>query len=364
MLDLSEEIRTHWDEYNQAFQKVLSSGQFIMGPEVRQFEGEVANYIGVKHAVAMNSGTDALIIGLRSMGIKPGDEVITPSFSFYATAEAVSLIGATPVFIDIDPKTYNLDVSQLEKKINSKTKAIVPVHLFGQPADIEAVNRVAQKHGIKVLEDNAQAIGAEFNGVKTGNFGNPAAISFFPTKNLGGFGDGGMLTTDDDAIADKARILRVHGMRVRYHHEDLGYASRLDELQAAFLRIKFRSLDERNAKRLAAAKRYNEALLGLDGLVTPTIDPRTKHIFHQYTIAVPEGERDQLQKVLADKGVSTIIYYPIPIHLTEHYRMPKGLCPVTESMALRVISLPMWAEIPASVQERVTSVIRDYWKSR
>lgn len=363
MLDLSEEIREYWDEYNEAFQKVLGSGQFIMGPNVREFENEVARYLGVKHAVAMNSGTDALIIGLRSMGIKPGDEVITASFSFFATGESISLIGATPVFVDIDPKTYNLDVKLIEKKITAKTKAILPVHLFGQPADIEAINAVAKKHNLKVFEDTAQAIGAEFNGKKVGSFGNPAAISFFPTTNLGAFGDGGMLTTDDDAVADKARILRVHGMRVRYHHEDLGYASRLDELQAAFLRIKFRSLDQRNAKRLAAAKRYNEALSGLEGITTPYIDPRVKHIFHQYTIAVPEGKREGLQKALADKGITTIIYYPIPIHLTEHYRLPKGLCPVTEDMALRVISLPMWAEIPADVQERVTSVIRSYWKS-
>lgn len=363
MLDLSEEIRTHWDEYQQAFQKVLGSGQFILGPEVRALEEECARYIGVKHAVGMNSGTDALFIGLRAMGIAPGDEVITSPFSFYATGEAISLIGAKPVFVDVDEVTFNLDPAKVEAAITPKTKAILPVHLFGLPAPMKEIQDIARRHDLKILEDACQAMGATYGSAKVGALGNGAAFSFFPTKNLGAFGDGGLFVTDDDATADKARLLRVHGSKVRYHHEDLGYTSRLDEMQAAVLRIKLRSLDERNRKRQTAAKRYDEALNGLPGLITPTFQGKRSHIFHQYTIVVPPGLRDNLQANLGKAGISTIIYYPIPIHLTEYYRMPKGLCPVTESLALRVISLPMWPEIPPEAQARITSVIRSFWSS-
>jgi len=363
MLDLTEEIREHWEAYNQAFQKVLSSGHFILGPEVRQLEESTAEYLGVKHAVGLNSGTDALVIGLRALGIKPGDEVITSPFSFFATGEAISLLGAVPVFVDIEPSTFNLDVSLIEQKITKKTKAILPVHLFGQASDMEAIQALAQKHGLLVFEDAAQAMGGDIGGKKLGSFGHAAAFSFFPTKNLGAFGDGGLFVTNDDRVADQARLLRVHGSKKRYHHEALGYTSRLDEMQAAFLRLKLKTLDERNEKRLRAAHRYTEALIGLEGIIPPFIHPRGRHIFHQYTITVPEARRDALQKALTDDGISTIIYYPIPIHLTEHFHLEKGLCPVTESMALRVISLPLWPEIPTGVQERVTSRIRTFWKS-
>lgn len=363
MLDLTEEIREHWDLYQEAFQKVLASGHFILGPEVKALEQETARYLGVKHAIGLNSGTDGLTIGLRALGVKAGDEVITSPFSFFATAETVSLIGAKPVFVDVEPRTMNLDAAQIEAKITPKTKAIIPVHLFGQGADMTAIMAIAKKHNLLVLEDAAQALGGDFQGKRLGTFGHAAAYSFFPTKNLGAFGDGGLLTTDDDAVAEKARKLRVHGSKVRYHHEDIGYTSRLDEMQAAFLRIKLRSLDRRNALRQQAARRYDEALRGLAGLVTPYVDSRCQHIFHQYTIAVPEAARDSLQQALTIAGIATIIYYPIPIHRTEHYRMPAGLCPEAERLAQCVISLPFWPEIPTSVQERVTSVIRTFWKT-
>ncbi|MCA1791858.1 MAG: DegT/DnrJ/EryC1/StrS family aminotransferase, partial [Thioalkalivibrio sp.] len=257
VLNLTPEIEELWDELNDAFQRVLRSGQFILGPEVEAFETEVADYLGVKHAIGVNSGTDALVIGLRALGIGPGDEVITTPFTFFATGESIANVGATPVFVDIDENSFNIDPSLIEDAITPRTKAILPVHLFGRPCDMDAVMGIAERHGLEVVEDAAQSFGARLGGQQSGTFGRVGAFSFFPSKNLGAFGDAGLLATDDDEVAESARMLRAHGSRTKYHNETLGYNSRLDSLQAAFLRVKLPRVDAWNERRRDVAATYD-----------------------------------------------------------------------------------------------------------
>ncbi|MEM7794583.1 MAG: DegT/DnrJ/EryC1/StrS family aminotransferase, partial [Cyanobacteria bacterium P01_C01_bin.118] len=327
ILDLKLQYQAIKDEIQTAINQVLESGQFILGPTVQKFEASVADYLGVKHAIGVNSGTDALVIGLRAAGILPGDEVITTPFSFFATAESISMVGAKPVFIDIHPDTFNLNPSLIEAAITPKTRAIMPVHLYGNPAAMAQIMQIAAEHKLKVIEDCAQAFGAVYKGdcagygcdqgardltlgKYTGTIGDVGAFSFFPTKNLGAYGDGGLIATNDDQIADAARMLRVHGAKERYHNLMLGYNSRLDAMQAAILQVKLRHIDTWTSKRRWVAQTYSQLLADVDGLITPVISEG--HVFHQYTVRILGGKRDRIKQALADAGIGAMIYYPIP----------------------------------------------------
>lgn len=359
--DLQPDIEAHWDEYMEAFANVLRSGRFIMGPNVRAFEEEVAAYHGVKHAIAVNSGTDALFISLRALGVGPGDEVITTPFTFFATAEAISHVGATPVFVDIDPVTYNIDPNRIEEAVTSRTKAVIPVHLYGQAAEMDAIVAVAERYGLKIVEDVAQAMGGRYKGRLLGTIGDIGALSFFPTKTLGGFGDGGMIITNDDDVAALARMLRAHGSKKKYYNEMVGYNSRLDEVQAALLRIKLRRLDKANEQRRAAAARYRQLLGDLDGIALPIESPNAYHVYHQYTIRVKARERDELREALAEAGIGTMVYYPVPVHKLPVYKgeaVGSSALPEAENAARQVLSLPIWAGIDVQRQNRVTQELR------
>ncbi|MFQ3548788.1 MAG: DegT/DnrJ/EryC1/StrS family aminotransferase [Armatimonadota bacterium] len=360
ILDISAEISAIWDEIMPAIEGVLKAGQFIMGPNVKAFEQEVANYLQVKNAIACNSGTDALVLAIRAMGIKCGDEIITSPFTFFATSEAFGHVGAVPVFVDIDPKTFNMDISQIESKITSKTKAIIPVHLFGHAVDMDPLMDIAKKHNLMILEDCAQAFGSEYKNKKVSTIGNCGALSFFPSKNLGACGDGGMFISNDDELSAKARMLRVHGASKKYYNEEIGYNSRLDEIQAAILRIKLKYIDEWNDGRRQAAERYNAMLAGIDGITTPYRADYTKHVYHQYTIKVANGKRDELQKKLADTGIGSFVYYPVPLNNLPVYKnMEFGPLPNSDQCASEVLSLPIWPKITEEVQMRVVEGIRN-----
>lgn len=358
VLDLSPEINALWDELNAAFQSVLRSGKFIMGPEVAAFETQVADYLGVRHAVGMNSGTDALVIGLRALGVQPGDEVITTPFSFFATAEAASIIGAVPVFVDIDPDTFNLDVSQVAAAISPRAKVILPVHLYGHAADLDPLLALARQHGLKILEDVAQAFSGGYKGRRLGTIGDAAAFSFFPSKNLGAYGDAGLFTTDDDEVAKLARMLRVHGSLKKYHNEVVGYNSRMDTLQAAILSVKLPHVEGWSEGRRAVAARYNDLLRDLPGIVTPCEKPYARHVYHQYTLRILDGRRDAVQAALDAAGISTMIYYPVPIHKLPIYAGQDYHLPQSERAAAEALSLPIWPQITADVQQRVADALR------
>jgi dTDP-4-amino-4,6-dideoxygalactose transaminase len=358
-LDLTPELDALWKPLSEAALRVLRSGQFVLGPEVAAFEREAAEFLGVDHAVGLNSGTDALVIGLRALGIEPGDEVITSPFSFFATAEAVSMVGATPVFVDIQAESFNLDPQFVDSAITDRTRALLPVHLFGRPADMDAFHRLAEPHGLRILEDCAQSFGARLDGAATGSLADAGAFSFYPTKNLGGIGDGGLLTTDDEAVAEAARMLRNHGERNRYNNEMLGYNSRLDAMQAALLRVKLGHIDAANEGRQQAAARYSELLAGLSGVVAPPVTPG--HVFHQYTIRITDGRRDVVRERLDAAEIGTMVYYPIPIHRLPVYESTyRDLeLPVAERAAGEVLSMPIWPEIDLPTQERVVAALRD-----
>lgn len=337
--------------------RVLEHGQFILGPEVTEFEEKAADYIGVKHAIGVNSGTDALVIALRAAGVEPGDEVLTTSFSFFATAESISNIGARPVFVDIDETTFNLKPSNVDQSVTENTKAILPVHLFGRPAEMDAIMEIAGAHDLMVVEDCAQSFGATVDGQQTGSIGHTGAFSFFPTKNLGGFGDGGMITTDDDRIDELCRKLRAHGSLKKYHNEILGYNSRLDTLQAALLLVKLNHVDELNRQRKTIAGRYHEALKGLPGITVP--EPADGHVFHQYTIRVKEGKRDEVRAALKERGIGSAIYYPVPQHQLPVYSDQDWDLPVTETLAEEVLSLPIFPGLSNNRQQAVIEALRD-----
>lgn len=359
LLDLNPEIEQLWTELNEAVQGVIRSGQFIMGPNVKLFEQEMAAYLGVKHTIACNSGTDALLIGLRALGIGPGEEVITTPFTFFATSEGIDLVGAQPVFVDIDPETYNLDLDEVARAITPKTRAIIPVHLFGRPCAMAPLMELARANNLLVLEDVAQALGAQYQGSKLGTIGHAGAFSFFPSKNLGAYGDGGMLVTNDDEVADNARMLRVHGSRKKYHNETFGYNSRLDEMQAAILRVKFPHLDEWNSGRRKVAARYDEMLRGFGDISLPSISPDEDHVFHQYTIRVHNDKRDLLQERLSDLGVATMVYYPVPLHHLPVYRRLELSLPHAELATQEVLSLPIWPQMSDDIHADVVSRISE-----
>jgi dTDP-4-amino-4,6-dideoxygalactose transaminase len=357
-LDLSAEIDSLWEEINTAIQDVLKSKEFIMGSAVKAFEQEVAAYLGTKHALGVNSGTDALVIALRALGIGPGDEVITTPFTFFATAEAISQVGATPIFVDIDSRTFNLEPGLIEEKVTSRTKAILPVHLYGQAADMDSILKVARERDLLVLEDVAQAFGGEYHGKKTGTIGNVGAFSFFPSKALGAYGDGGLIATNDDSVAEMARMLRVHGAQRKYFNEVLGYNSRLDSMQAAILRVKLPHVDAWSDARARAARVYDELLEGIPGLALPNVTNGAKHVYHQYTVRVSGGRRDVVQARMSDDGIDTMIYYPVPVHRLPIYADLSEHLPVAEAAASEVLSLPIWPQIEVSTQERVSEALR------
>jgi dTDP-4-amino-4,6-dideoxygalactose transaminase len=346
MVDLKVQYEAIKDEIDKAVLGVIQTTHFILGPHGKALEDSVAAYHGVKHAVAVASGTDALHIALLSAGIKRGDEVITTPFTFIATAEAISYVGGIPVFVDIDPITFNLDVTRVEAAITKKTKAIIPVHLYGQPADMAPLMEIARTHGLRVIEDCAQSFGAEYKGRKTGALGDIGCFSFFPSKNLGCYGDGGMIITDDAKLAERMQSLRNHGSRVRYYHDEIGYNSRLDEIQAVILRIKFKYIDEYNRKRRDNAFKYNAALAGA-AIQTPSEQKDTKHVFHQYTVRIKNRDAVK-QKLDEGKATSSMIYYPVPLHLQAAYSdlgKKPGSFPLAEQTALAVLSLPMYPEM-------------------
>jgi dTDP-4-amino-4,6-dideoxygalactose transaminase len=361
MVDVLGQYAKIKDDVDAAVHRVLASGQFILGKDVGEFECQIAGYLELKYAVGCASGTDALQIAMMALGIGPGDEVITTPFTFVATAETIGILGAKPVYVDIDPRTYNLDPALIERVITSRTKAIIPVHLYGQPADMDRIMEIARRHSLKVIEDSAQSLGASYHGKKVCTFGDVGCISFFPSKNLGAFGDAGMVVTDDVALGERMRMIAAHGSRARYYHEVLGLNSRLDTIQAAILGVKARYLDGWNAARIAAARRYTELLAGVP-VTTPFVDPRATHIFHQYTIRAPQ--RDALASFLKEKGIPHAIYYPVPLHLQKAFAMAgnrKGDFPVTEQASEEVLSLPMHTELTEEHLKFITGTIAEFY---
>jgi dTDP-4-amino-4,6-dideoxygalactose transaminase len=358
MLDLKAQYAAIREEVRAAIDAVLESQHFILGPQVQALEREIAAYCGTRHAVGVASGTDALILSLHAAGVGPGDEVLCPTFSYIATGDSISLLGATPVFVDILPDTFNMDPAQIAAGITARTRVILPVHLYGQPADMDPILEIARQHGIKVIEDNAQAIGARYKGRRTGSMGDLGCISFFPSKNLGGYGDGGMVVTNSDELAARLRSLRAHGTRAhKYRSEEQGWNSRLDELQAAILRVKLRHLDQWAEGRRQNAAHYDRLLGGISGVVVPQVAPWAEHVYHQYTIRVPQ--RDALQKALSDRGVPTTVYYPVPMHQQRMYEsLPRRSLPVAERAAAEVVSLPIYPELTVQQIARVGQAIR------
>jgi len=361
VLDLSPEIAACRAELVRAFEAVLDGRQFILGPEVRAFEQEVASHLGAAHAIGVNSGTDALVISLRALDIGPGDEVVTTPFTFFATAEAIAIVGASPVFVDIDPLTYAMDPSLVESGMTERTKAILPVHLFGHAAAMEDLMRIARERNVCVVEDAAQAFGGRFNDESVGTIGTLGAYSFFPSKNLGAFGDGGLITTNSDTLAERVRSLRAHGGRRKYQNEELGYNSRLDELQAALLRVKLRHIDNANSGRRRVAAAYGTLLADLDGVVLPSTKQTVTHVYHQYTVRITGGRRDEVAASLAKKAIATMVYYPVPVHLLPVFasQYATGDYPVAEQAAGEVLSLPIWPTMHDSVIERVATSLRN-----
>lgn len=358
ILDLKRQYEQIGKEIEKDVIDVLRSGCYILGPHNKALEAELAEYIGVKHAVALNSGTDALHLALRALDIGAGDEVITTAFTFVATTEAIGIVGAKPVFVDIDANTFNIDVEKIENAITPKTKAIIPVHLYGQPANMKVIMDIAKRHDLFVIEDCCQAIGAEIDGKQVGSFGDVGCFSFFPTKNLGAMGDGGLLTTNSQVVKDRVIGLRNHGGAVRYYHDEIGVNSRLDEVQAAILRIKFKHIDEWNKKRRANAYRYNELFKNCDDVQTPTEMENTSCVYHQYTVKIPN--RDEVHKLLQESGVGAMIYYPVPLHLQkvhEYLGVKEGSLPKTEENTKLVISLPMFPELTAEEQKTVANTL-------
>lgn len=359
MLDLAPEIEALRDELHAAVDRVLTSGQFILGPEVEAFEQEFAEYLGVRHAIGVNSGTDALVIGLRALGIGPGDEVITSPFTFVATAEAIAVAGATPVFADINPDTFNIDPGAVQAAITDRTRAIIPVHLFGQSADMQPLQEIADRHNLKILEDVAQAVGGTYNGDKLGTLGDAAAFSFFPSKNLGAFGDAGLITTNDDQVAEQARMLRAHGSKRKYYNELHGYNSRLDALQAAMLRVKFPHLDDWIRRRREVASSYDDLFSDAVGIKTPTVIAPADHVYHQYTIRVTDHNRDAMQSKLKSCGISSAVYYPVPLHrLALYSNSCRQSFPQAERAAEEVLSLPIGPFLDRDSIQSVTTALR------
>ncbi|MDP3025611.1 MAG: DegT/DnrJ/EryC1/StrS family aminotransferase [candidate division Zixibacteria bacterium] len=357
-LDLKREYDSIRKEIDQAISGVFNHTQFILGPEVKALEEEISRYCETKYAIGVASGTDALLLSLRACGVEPGDEVITSTFSFFASAGVIANLKAKPVFIDIDPFTYNIDPNQIEKRITKKTKAIMPVHLFGQCADMDPILEVAKKHKVRVVEDAAQSIGAKYKGRKAGSMGDAGCFSFYPSKNLGGAGDGGMVITNDPDLAERLKLLRVHGSKTKYFHSLVGYNSRLDTLQAAVLKVKLKYLDSWHEKRRENADYYDRAFKGID-LITPKVESFNYHIYNQYTIAVKD--RGKLKEHLAQNQIGFDTYYPLPLHLQKCFEdlgYKKGDLPNAEKKAQEVLSLPIYPGLKREEQDFVIEKIK------
>jgi len=361
ILDLKAQYATIKDEVARAISDVCESQAFALGPAVAEFEKNIAAYCDCKHAIGVSSGSDALLVSLMALGIEPGDEVITTPFSFFATAGCIVRLGAKPVFVDVDPDFYNIDPAGIEEKITERTRAVIPVHLFGQIAPMKDITEIASQHDLAVVEDAAQAIGASRDGIKAGNFGGCGCFSFYPTKNLGGFGDGGLVTTNSDALADKIRTLRDHGQKPRYFYKVIGGNFRLDGIQGTVLNVKLRYLDEWNEKRRRNAALY-DSLFADSPVGTPKIGNGNVSIYHQYTITVPE--RDKLQQYLADNDIGSAVFYPKPLHLQDCFKelgYKEGDMPVTEKLCNEVLSLPVYPELSSEEIEFVAKTVLKFY---
>ncbi|MBI4844205.1 MAG: DegT/DnrJ/EryC1/StrS family aminotransferase [Nitrospirae bacterium] len=356
MLDLKEQYYSLKEEIEKSLHEISESGLFILGPNVEAFEKDIASYHGVRYAAGVASGTDALNLALRAIGLKKGDEVITTPFTFIAAAEAITYDGGVPVFVDIEKDTFNIDPVKIEEKITPRTKVILPVHLFGQPADMDAITDIAKRHNLIVIEDCAQSFGAGYKGKATGSMGKAGCFSFYPSKNLGAYGDGGIIVTDDEKIYDFVKLLRNHGSAGGYRHKYIGYNSRLDEFQAAILRIKLKHIDSYNQKRRGIAELYSSLLGG--AVKCPSGIPGTTHVYHQYTIRSPK--REHIKKTLEDNSVASVVYYPVPLHLQEafaHLGYREGDLPQSEAAAKEVLSLPMYPELEHEKVRFISEVI-------
>lgn len=359
--DATFQYQTISKEIENNLRTVMAGGNYIMGPQVKEFEQQFAKYLGSDNVVSCNSGTDALHLALRALRIGPGDEVITTPFTFVATTEAIGMVGATPVFVDVDLNTYNIDPSLIEAKITERTKAILPVHLYGRPCNMPAIMAIARKYNLKVIEDCAQATGATWLGRKIGTIGDVGCFSFFPTKNLGCFGDGGAIVTSDPIIAERVEYLRRHGGKVKHHHDELGINSRLDTVQATILLVKLPYLDYWNAARAAIAEYYLEQLAEVEGIVLPTVLPEGVPVWNQFTIRVLNGQRERIQKFLKEKGVGTMVYYPIPLHLQKvHSSLGYSLgdLATSERLSNEVLSLPMFPELNLAARQVVAQSLK------
>ncbi len=370
MVDLKSQYEKIKPEIDSAINEVISSTAFINGPAVKGFQVALENYLGVKHVIPCANGTDALQISMMALGLKPGDEVIAPSFTFIATAEVIALLGLTPVLVDVEPGTFNISIDSVIKAITPRTKAIVPVHLFGQTADMDAIIETARKYKLFVIEDSCQSIGSDYQDCdgkwkKSGTIGDVGCTSFFPSKNLGCFGDGGAIFTNDDALAAKIRVIVNHGMTVRYYHDEIGVNSRLDSIQAAVLKVKLNHLDRYIHARQQLAAAYNAAFQGHSEIIVPEQFNKSTHVFHQYTLQIKGNKRNQLQEYLASKDIPAMIYYPVPIHLQKAYLDPRykqGDFPVTEQLINTVISLPMHTEMDEEQIAYITSNVLSFFK--
>ncbi|WP_165064983.1 DegT/DnrJ/EryC1/StrS family aminotransferase [Paludisphaera rhizosphaerae] len=369
-LNLRAQYRTIRDEIEPVVREVLETQGFVMGPEVSSLESEIAEYCGAAHAVGCASGTDALLLPLMAIDLGAGDEVITSPYTFFATGGSIWRTGARPVFVDIEPDTFNIDPAKIEAAITPRTKAIIPVHLYGQAADMNPIREIAERHNLMVLEDAAQAIGAAYEGRRTGTLGTVAAFSFYPSKNLGGFGDGGMVATDDPVLARRIARLRVHGMEPKYHHHEVGLNSRLDALQAAVLRVKLRHLDEWTTARREVADRYRSlfAAHGLEEMVGLPIErPGNYHVYNQFVVRVPATIRDEMRQRMSDRKIGTEIYYPIPLHLQPCFASlghKHGDFPQTEAAARETIALPIYPELTESEQRLVVGTMQQFLHER
>ncbi|MEN8119628.1 MAG: DegT/DnrJ/EryC1/StrS family aminotransferase [Bacteroidota bacterium] len=367
MVDLKSQYLKIKQEIDKEISAVVNSTKFINGPIVKEFENDLANYLNVKHVIGCGNGTDALQISMMALGLKPGDEVITSDFTFIATVEVIALLGLVPVLVDVDPKTFTIDPKKIKKAITSKTKAIVPVHLFGQSANMDEIQVIAKEHNLFIIEDTAQAIGADYifsenQKQKLGTIGDIGCTSFFPSKNLGGFGDGGAIFTNNDHLAEKIRSIVNHGMRIRYYHDYIGVNSRLDSLQAAILKVKLKYLDNYNNTRLKAAEYYDKAFNQNESLIIPSRYQKSSHIFHQYTLITKNVNRKALIEYLKNKDIPVMIYYPVPLHQQKaysQYNFDGTDFPVTNELSKTVISLPMHTELEKEEQDYIIETLKE-----
>ncbi len=370
MVDLKSQYLKIKEEIDAEVLECIASTKYINGPKVKEFQLALEEYLNVKHVIPCANGTDALQVALMALGLKPGDEVIVPAFTYVATAEVIGLLGLTPIMTDVDPNTFNITAEIIEEAITPKTKAIVPVHLFGQSADMEEIMAVAQKHNLFVVEDNAQAIGADYffkdgTSKKAGTIGHIGTTSFFPSKNLGCYGDGGAIFTNEDDLAGKLRMIVNHGQKKRYYHSIIGVNSRLDSIQAAILNVKLRYLDQYSAARQKVASFYNDAFKNIDDLETPFQSQNSTHVFHQYTLKVKDGKREALRNFLLERGIPSMIYYPVPLYRQEAYGCYWDAgeeLSITEDLCSTVLSLPVHTEMEANLLSFITTNVLDYYR--